>query len=140
MSKDNSELVSTLVASLSSEEKVSLLSSLMATKGGKKGASKPKLEAVDVLFVEGTFTDTEAAVTACISQHAYIPWSRAYATCFSGNFQSARIGEVVAAFEAVEAGASAVIVDAKGYHGSKVSAQHKAWLEAAGYEQFPGSK
>jgi hypothetical protein len=107
----------------------------------KSPVKKPHLDKLEgIPWVEGKFTDVPSAVTACLAQCAFIPWSAAYAALYAGDFRSVCIPKIIAAFEATEKGASALIVDSNGYHKDKVATQHRKWLESRGYSTFPGVK
>ena len=119
-----------------------LVQSVQAPKSAVR-SSRPALAAkTDVTFLVGTFTDVATLVAAALDAKAVVGWSAAYAACFrdGSKFQSTRIDEVVAAFEAATVGASAIITDGRGNHHPKVFARHAAWLTAKGYEKLPGKK
>ena len=145
MNKDiNNSVIETLLSSISQEERVQLLTNLLTkTTGGKKGGGekKIKLEQSEVTMVEGEFADVESAVIACLDQHACIEWSKASKALFGeGPFKSTNCQPIIAAFEAIEKGASALIVSKSGHHAAKVYEQHRAWLLAHDFEKFPASK
>ena len=133
----------TLKNSVGFEAAMKIIGELQVGDTTKKGKVRRPLAAkADVCFLTGDFTDVESMVTSAVDQKAVIPFSAAYTVCFQDGtaFQSARIVEIIAAFEAIEQGASAVIVDSRGNHHPKVAAQHRQWLQAHGYLKLPGCK
>jgi hypothetical protein len=91
-------------------------------------------------LIEGEFPNVAELVEAAVASSTYVTWPRAYAVVFEGEFQSARARQVVEAFEAVISGASALIVDSKGYQSKKTAECHREWLTTYGYTLFPGIK
>ena len=108
----------------------------------KRARLLQKVQRVDIglPMIEGKFDNVAELIEAAVASQRFIPWAKAYATLFEGPFQSVRCPQVVAAFEAVINGASALIVDSKGYQAKKVAEHHRDWLASYGYEAFPGVK
>ena len=126
-----------LVEALGFDGAMGLAQSTIAQVANAKGPRRPNLRLP--LLVEKC-SNVPEAVAACFSACTYVSWSQAHSLLFEGDFRSANIAAVIAAFEAVEFGASALIVDERGYHKGKIAERHRAYLTLKGYKTFPGVK
>ena len=131
-----------LTSALGFDGAMEMITSLKGGPVTRAKTSKPLAPKAEVDFLSGDFDNAEAVVTAALDRKAVVPFSLAYGVVFRDGtkFQSTRIQEVIAAFEAVQAGASAVITDSRGNHHRKVAVVHRAWLTARGYVKLPGCK
>ena len=134
MSKDNSELVSTLLSSLSSEEKVSLLAQLV---GGAKKPAKSRGEKTELPMVEGNFSSVSGLLEACRFQHAYTTYKDVAKILNLGAYRPSHTATVVAAADACGKNYSAFVVSQRGCQDTRVHSCHHTTLVAFGFEVFP---